>query len=308
MSSSLNYVSAGSFIKPSQPVLMRRMKGTTFLSVVSKAKDTPKTDAMLRFVSSYSYTSSPVYLQRQNTTLATHTLHQFFSHDEHRNCLLVGSGNIKVTKPSFKNVGQSAFDSRWNQEALHFQSKGIERSSKGMETLELSVKTPFLVFLIHAVAEFGVRQTKDGDSEELFADGKVHSPEYQFLLLAEDFAAEGPPPLVWIFNQLTGKGGYRMLPLKASNEEHNIHFYLRVWASDSKSIKGDIKADRIVFKATCRAEINIKFPSILLNILPASKEIIEKQANKALVQSMERDIVPGVNEFREAFIKWQRRQ
>ena len=40
----------------------------------------------------------------------------------------------------------------------------------------------------------------------------------------------------------------------------------------------------------------------------AIKEIIEKQGNKALTRRMERDLVPGVNAFREAFIKWQQRR
>lgn len=295
-------------------------------------QDTAKKDAVLRFAATYTYTTSPVYLQTRKsgtkTLSSSSTLHDFFNIQDHRNCLLIGSGNIKVKKSAVKTkVGhniKSAFDSRWNEEASYFQSRGIEPLNEEIpnekvqiQILELLIKTPFLVFLINASALFAAKLTKDGVKEEIFVDGKIHSPEYQFLLLAEDFQADGPPPLVWIFNQLTGKGGNKGKRGKRSTEvstkvlngePHDIHTYLRVWASDSKPIQGDIKADRIVFKACCRAEINIKFPSILLHILPVPKEIIEKQGNKALTRSMERDLVPGVNAFREAFIKWQQRR
>jgi len=274
------------------------------------AQKSKKNDAVLRFVASYTYTSSPVYLHRHNNTLASHTLHDFFKSDEHRNCLLIGSNNMKVRKPLtlLKTQPKQMFDWCFHKESMHFKSYGIEEyKNQNTDILELLIKTPFLVFAINASALIGIILTKDGEREELFVETKIHSPEYQFLLLAEDFEADGPPPLVWIFNQLTGRGNKKSLQPELPNDPHTIHTYLRVWASDAKSYKGDIKADRIVFKASCRAEININFPSILLQILPVPKEIIEKQGNKALLQSMERDIVPGVNEFREAFIRWGRK-
>ncbi len=255
-------------------------------------------DAVLKFSASYSYTSSPIYLQRQNSTSSS--LQEFFRSEEHRNCLLVGSGNMKVKKTSkMTKVRRSVFETRWNEEVSYFQTSGIERSDEDVQMLELLVETPFLIFIINAVALFGVKVVLGGEKEE-------HSTEYQFLLLAEDFEASGEsPPLVWIFNQLTGKGDQKILsPKILLHEPHRIHTYLRVWASDFKSMEGD--KDRIVFKAKCKAEISFEFASILLQILPAAKEFIEKEGNKALACSMERDIVPGVDGFREAFIKWQR--
>lgn len=274
-------------------------------------KDSTKNDAILRFSATYKYTTSPILLHRQNETNHTtfSTLHNFFSIDKHRNCLLIGSNNLRVRKPTslLQSKPRSLFDSCWNREALHFKAFGIEQSkNRNVDILELLIKTPFLVFSINSSTLVGVIMTKDGEKEEVFVDNKLHSPEYQFLLLAEDFEADGPPPLVWIFNQLTGRGRKERLEAELPNDPHTIHTYLRVWASDAKSYSGDIKADRIVFKASCRTEININFPSILLKILPVPKEVIEKQGNKVLMFSMERDLVPGVDEFREAFIKWKR--
>lgn len=274
--------------------------------IILKAQESSETDAALKFSASYSYTTSPVYVQSHNETFAASMLHEFFSSDEHRNCLLIGSKNMQVSKPEWlKKVHRSLFDSFWDKESTYFQSHGIVRSNQDVSALELLVKTPFLAFIINASALLGVILTKDGENVELFFDSKIHGPEYQFLLFAEDFEADGPPPLLWIFNLLTGRGSKKTLKPELSNKPHPLHAYLRVWVSDSKSFQGEVEADTIVFKASCRAEINIGFPSFLLRVLPVPKEIIERNGNNALLHNMERDIVPGVNKFREVFIKWK---
>lgn len=278
------------------------------LSHLSHTSPDPS-DAALRFSASYTYTTSSILMQSQNRTQLSSSLHKFFQSEENRNHLLNGSGNIKVAKKSASNgITKTKFDALWKREATFFHKYGIEESSDYVQKVDLLITTPFLVFVIKASALLGAKITKDGECEEVFTDGKVHSPEYQFLLLMEDFEAEGPPPLVWIFNQLTGRYREKRIKRDTVDEPHIIHTYLRVWVSNSKSVQGDIKADRIVFKASCRAEIDIKFPMLFLQILAVAKEIIEKNGNRALQRSMERDVIPGVNEFREAFIQWERTQ
>ncbi len=267
------------------------------------------TDAALRFEASYSYSTSPILVQSSNTTNLSSSLHEFFRLDENRDKLLIGSGNIKVQNQPSSLASKSTrkLQALWESEASFFHSFGIEESCHNVQLVKLFITTPFLVFVINASALLGAKLTKDGEYEELFADGKVHSPEFQFLLLSEDFRVDGPPPLVWIFNQLTERYQKKSTSIYG-NEPHIIHTYLRVWASDSKPLSGDNnQTDRIVFKVSCRADVEIKFPSLLLKILPAAKELIEREGNRALQHSMERDVVPGLNKFRDAFIQWERR-
>ena len=309
---SSNITQVESFIASSNAISHSRPQTTRSTSSLQLKKDTTKhDDAVLNFAASYTYTTSPVLFHSYNETdNDSPTLHTFFRNNKYRNILLIGSNNLRVQKPTtlLQSKPRALFDSCWKKEANHFKSYGIDQSSaRHVDLLELLIKTPFLVFTIKASTLVGVILTKDGEKEEIFVENKKHSPEYQFLLLAEDFQADGPPPLVWIFNQLTGRGSKKKLEPKLPNDPHLIHTYLRVWASDAKSYSGYINTDRIVFKACCRTEINIKFPAILLNILPVPKEVIEKQGNKVLMFSMERDIVPGVNEFRQAYIKWKRK-
>lgn len=248
MVSSLQMLTAAAFISSTLHQHIDRMRKVNSQLYAESSK----TDAVLRFSASYTYTTSPIYLHRRNETKSSLTLHDFFNSKEHRNCLLIGSNNMKVREPIlFKNTKKSLFEACWEKEALCFQKFGVEHANnRHVEILELLIKTPFLVFVINASALVGVILTKDGEKEELFVGNKIHSPEYQFLLLAEDFEAEGPPPLVWIFNQLTGRGSKKGLKPELPNDPHTIHTYLRVWASDVKSYQeGDIKADRIVFKA-----------------------------------------------------------
>jgi hypothetical protein len=246
---------------------------------------------------------------------------------------------------------------RLGQEVAHFQRDGLLHSpSSRMEDdqkydfIDLVIKTPFLVFIINVVAMLGIKlavnegdegiqsQMKDEKADNMNTTNADHGssnssvpvPEYQFVLLAEDFVADGPPPLVWIFNQLTGIGVGKRKPLTSfssssplnqlllKNEEqkqqHLIHAFLRVWPSKAetyhyhtKNLDFDIPVDNIVFNAQCRAEINIKFPSILLRILPVPKEVIERQGEKALLESMERDILPGLLKFRRSYLRWLRK-
>ena len=271
-------------------------------SILEAEKDSDKEAAGLTFTASCNYTSSPVDLERYDGKRTSSTLHELFHDDKYRNSLFIGSGNIQVGQPSrLKDYKQSLRKKIWSKEAKHFTPWGVQKSNDDIQLLEILLQTPFLAFSINGVGLLGYILTKDGENEELFVINKYHCPEYQFLLFAEDFEAKGPPPLVWIFNQLTGRGNKTKLLPTLSEKSHTFHMFLRVWASESKSMKEEDDIYRIVFKATCTAEINVMFPSMLLKLLPASKDFIESKGNAALLQNMERDVIPGVKKFRDQF-------
>jgi hypothetical protein len=74
----------------------------------------------------------------------------------------------------------------------------------------------------------------------------------------------------------------------------------RVWATPKPDGKN------LVFKTKADVKVNIKFPTLLLQLLPVEKKIIEKEASKALQKSLERDLPPGLKKFRDTYIRWLR--
>jgi hypothetical protein len=103
----------------------------------------------------------------------------------------------------------------------------------------------------------------------------------------------GPPPLVFIFNQLTGikkkvQGTY--------TQPNHALFTVKAEPSEDKK--------RLSFISRMTAELNIRFPQILLKLLPVPKERIENEGSASLKKSMQRDVPPGVDLFRNAYVDW----
>lgn len=240
-------------------------------------------EAVLTFRASLSYTTKPAPLPTNKKSLV-----DFFSSEQHRNSLLVGSGNIKAEpwKAQRSVLPELLLKHRWVEEAQLF---GLEKPVNSDKLIRLKLKTSFLVFTIYAIAVLGVKhllpQKSDGDEKT--------SPEYQFTLLGEEFHADGPLPLVWIFNQITAADK----PKKAT-EDHTIHGMFRVWAKPG--------AKDLVFKCKEDVEVNIKFPALLLQLIPVEKVIIEEEASKELQKSLERDLPPGLMKFRDSYVQWLR--
>lgn len=211
---------------------------------------------------------------------------EFFSSDDHRNHLLIGRGNMRVTKLP-KSYNTTRLFCRWKEESRFFDMT-LPTVITNQKFTMLAVSTNFLIFSIIAEAILGV---------ELFAPKRpshnhIHlaetiSPEYQFVLLEESFYADGPPPMVWLFNQITGVDNIVDKPAGDELKSHSSHVFFRVWTKETSN-------STIAFTAQTKADISFNFPSVLLNLLPVSKDIIEKQGNAALKNSMEKDVLPGL--------------
>ena len=265
--------------------------------------------AALRFTASFNHTSEPVLLHHvQQPYQAKNILIQFFESTEKRDHLLRGSGNIEVYEPDDKAIS-SVFPSlirRWKLERSRF-GEDIASSEYDVSFLDLIVETKFLVFniFVKAIIGFKLIYTPFDNDDIEHAEEVDWEPEYEFLLLAEDFRADGPPPLVFIFNQLTGKGA-EPTTYKLSNDMHLHHAYLKVNArlhNDEASGK-----EKVTFQSASRAEIALQFPSLLLKIIPVPIEIIEREGSRALLKNMKKDVVSGVSNFRRAFVEWADQQ
>jgi hypothetical protein len=117
-------------------------------------------------------------------------------------------------------------------------------------------------------------------------------PSYSFLLIGERRQVYGPPPLVWLFNQMTGNSAEEDNVVKPSNT--------RVLSILSISDASNSPC----FTFVCNAEVIVEFPKFLLKILPASKEKIEEQGTASIKKAIERDISKAVNTVNDAFFEW----
>lgn len=303
-----------------QPVA--RKQNSRSSQLWSKTPSDKALEAVLSFSASLHYcTPIQVTINEKRGEDTYETVSKFFENDKNALLLLVGSGNMESRIMNKTPVER--YESEWKTEAAYFKSDKIvcpviqEKS----RLVELRTETPFLVFTICAMALLGKQLTTrrqqggggTGGSSNTAAEFLV--PEIQFVLLQEDFeATDGPPPLIWVFNQLTGKGKHPptpfITPVKSDDRHHNVHSFLQVYPviQRSSQIEDDEKGtamnkmkDLVTFHAICKAEINIAFPSLLLHILPVAKEIIEHQGQNALKKSMERDLIPGMNNFARQF-------
>ena len=244
---------------------------------------------MLSFQASINYRTKPAPLPPSEKSMD-----DFFASKRHRDALLVGTGNIKVERfdSSSSKISKRALAKRWKQEAR--ASGGKLLPPKVSDTvIQLKLETSFLVFTIFALAILGVKllpQSKNVEEHQNLQSRQ--SPEYQFVLLGEDFRAEGPPPLVWLFDQLTGAARRK----NAETDDHTIHGIFHIWAECQES--------SIVFCSKTDISIDIGFPALLLGILPVRQEVIETAASKALQESLERDLPPGIENFRKLYLEW----
>jgi len=123
-------------------------------------------------------------------------------------------------------------------------------------------------------------------SSQLFLSGAEKMPEYRFILLESTTKAEGPRPLVWLFNKLT----------KAeNNQEQSTFSYTR--------ISGEIRGGKLVFHANARLEVRINIPRVMLKLLPVKLETFEEQGSKSLEGAM-KDLERSINRFKDAYIQW----
>lgn len=271
----------------------RRTSATSILCSTRHYATTPIADKLdkdstsgLRFAAASTYRSKDVPLPND---MEQDIFASFFSTKNNNHHLLTKGTRNNVQTLDSKEIPKHM--KQWIEEA---ERMGAAKPDLNDSLLSLSVRTPFLVFVLNVSATLGAKllwhpfATKEGGRKS-----ELLLPEYQFLLLDQTFRADGPPPLVFIFDQLTGinkkvRGTYRQ----------PNHALFQVTAEPSPDGK------HLSFMSRMNSELNIRFPKILLKLLPVPKERIEKEGSTSLQNNMERDVPPGVDLFQEAYSKW----
>lgn len=291
-----------------------------------------RTNSSLKFTASYTHKSPTIILSSLEEKEQIQ-MDSFFQSEEFRTSIFTGSGNMHCRDMDLGTDGRilSLLQKRRKRELSYFSqynSNGFslyspyESNASNWTARKLIITTGFLVFTIEviaAIAEELLIKSNDADATALDNNpspstslGGQKLPEYRVILLAETFeATQGPPPLIWIFNQLTknmGRKEEKSLSLFSEDsleDPHTFHSYLQVKPVVNRNKDADGQAE-VEFYAKSRAEVEIFFPSLLLKLLPAPKEFIEEQGSKALQSNMERDVVPGIDLLQESFMKWMK--
>lgn len=113
---------------------------------------------------------------------------------------------------------------------------------------------------------------------------------YEFVLIQDENEVKGLPPVVWIFNKLTGSDG---------NEKGNGNNQ----STSSITVLSckKINESEVVFTTTSRLVVNVKFPAFLLKILPTNKEKAEENGAKSINKMLEKDVNLAVRAFEKAY-------
>ena len=122
---------------------------------------------------------------------------------------------------------------------------------------------------------------------------KESGPTYEVTLIGDDRRVKGLPPVVYIFNKLTGGGGDASVESGSSDNVSTTNIICEF----------NQESSNVTFKTSTQFTINIRFPSILMKIIPTSKEKAEEQGSQAITKAVGKDVEQSMVVFEEAYRK-----
>lgn len=241
----------------------------------------------LRFGASTRFKTEPVPRPRPSRG---ETMSEFFSLKQYRDCIFSAKPGSTVEEcgpPSPEEL------KRWTDEATRLgASMGAPVAIPSHDDKLVRLRSPGMSFpgiKLVMTTTMGTKLILPPVAKRMFST----DVEYQFTLLDEELKAVGPKALVWLFNKLTGAH-------KSTESEPMSHIFSRVYA---EPING---GSDVVFKNHATVEIRVKFPSLLLRLIPfANKEKIEKKNSFSIQKTLDEDAPLGMNKFRDAYLEWR---
>lgn len=230
--------------------------------------------ATLHFAGSETFQSDPVPLQSYST------LKSFFSKEEVQSMLLSGNGDGDVPPKSLSKEESKSYKDQWTEQA---RKVGGEDPDPDNGDIVYKVNTGGINFAglkVKSEAIIGVKLVKsNGDGEN-----DMVLPQYELVLIGDQRNVKGPKVLVWIFNKLTGQGSNKSESdeKKDQSVQSLSKFYAKVESDD----KGE---SCVTFSIDSSLDISVKFPSLLLKILPVSKEKAEEQGSASVKKVLMKD-------------------
>lgn len=211
----------------------------------------------------------------------------FFERDENRN-LLLSAG--KRNGPNVAQIEERDELMSMFQEESKLQGISDEESKCGViKFLDVGSPTQFPGLSVTSINTMSSRFITNDDG----------MPEYQFTLLDSTQDAKGAPPLVWLFKKLTGSGnGVTHAGNSDVDAKKGSSSFTRVYVVPSED-------DRVIsFEANATLDIVVKFPSVMMKLLPVNIEKFEEQGSASIQKVLDKSIRPSIELFVEAYKKW----
>lgn len=243
-------------------------KGTTFYA--SNSADTAGR-ANITFHGDFSYTSKTIVNVPKEEFL------MYFKSRDTKNLLASGGGEKKLEELSITDDCRSI----WRETcAMYGLNEVLNEDEDAITTSTTEIQFPGLT-LLNTVMTL-VKHAYD------------EVPQYEFYLMAEKRETKGPSPIVWLFNKLTG----------AEPEEKRSFIPSKQGMAASKVYIVDKDGDFAV-QFDLEMSVVVKFPAVLLKVLPTSKEKMEQQGSESVIKAVSKEIIPAVDKVVEKFYQWQ---
>lgn len=224
----------------------------------------------------------------------------FFETSETKNLLLGSGGKLEVKRldatPELLELWKSSCQTYYGSKYLPKEVVN-QKESNEIYTSESIVSFPGIKVITTVCTAVIVDLAKD--------DGNM-LPSYDFILIGENRIAEGPKPLIWLYNQLTGadkhcqeKGAFN--PSKATAQTHVSVIRHQNSQEGADGNGGDI-GERYGFNFDMNMEIRVEFPRALLKLLPTKREKIEEQMSASLLKAVQPNVVQAIAATRTSFL------
>mmetsp|Transcript_28482 Transcript_28482/g.40810 ORF Transcript_28482/g.40810 Transcript_28482/m.40810 type:complete len:326 (+) Transcript_28482:136-1113(+) len=227
------------------------------------------------------------------------TIDEFFLSKEHRNMLFSAGAEIR----EIDNPPKELMDLFWNESETGRIECQMPPRDETAVTRIVEVTNPSMPFLgvkLLSVVTVGTQLLLGLDGNgQIKANNSLGLPEFQFTLLDSFFIAEGPRPLVWLFQKITGRQESKDFSEKKSGQGN------RIGTKGFTRIRTEMTEDgRVKFCTKARLESILRIPRLMVRLLPTSVENMEKQGSATLHNAIEKDISPALNRFGNAYLDW----
>lgn len=248
------------------PTLAEKHVSSDETETYDDVKNTKSSKAELKFGAEINTKSNPLSYDSKEEVIS------FFKNPQNRNLFITAGG-----KRDYQTMSMTSDILRdWTKQCEHMGTALPDENDEVFTVKTGGVQFPGLKLETSAIMGIKLIE-KDGGLK------------YQITLIGDDRKVKGLPPVVSVFNKLTGGGS-------ESGSSSNL---------STTNIICDFgeEESKVAFKAETFLTVHIKFPAILLKILPTSKEKAEEQGSQSIYNSLSKDVQASMEAFEETYLE-----
>lgn len=183
------------------------------------------------------------------------------------------------------------FKQYWRDACNHFSSTCLPDDDDKLIAVDAEVKFPGMKLVITSLQ--GVKELPPlKKNTDRGGRGGGGTKAYEVLLVGEKLQPRGAPPVVWLYNKMTGNDK------RAKNE-----FYPPQQTRIRSVITGtELDDGELALSFRLNLRITVEFPRLLLKLIPTSKEKAEEQGSKSVLQAVSKDVDRAMQAAFDAFI------